>query len=67
MRKDDIWIPDLVPYGMPEGMKFNYLPWEDVRAVVFKDGSVYYVPPVTIKTWCDVNYENVPFGEQVYN
>ena len=52
-------------YTLKEEMKVNYQPWGKVEAVVFKDGSVIFIPPVTMKTWCKPNYDNWPFGEQV--
>ena len=54
----------MVPYTLVD-MKENFLPWRTVNVVVQKDGSVIFMPPVTMKTWCKVNYENWPFGEQV--
>ena len=62
---NDIWIPDLTVYTLKEEMKINYTPWGKVEAVVYKDGSVVFIPPVTMKTWCKPNYDNWPFGEQV--
>ena len=54
-------------YTLKEEMKINYPPWGKVEAVVYKDGSVVFIPPVTMKTWCKPNYDNWPFGEQVKN
>ena len=66
MTSKDIWIPDIVPFMMPDAIKGNNLPFgEDVRPVIKNDGSVIYIQPVTIKTWCPVNYDKWPFGEQV--
>ena len=56
----------MVPYALAD-MKENFLPWKNLEVVVMKDGSVTYVPNITMKKWCKVNYDNWPFGEQVRN
>lgn len=60
---DHIWIPDIVAFTLTD-MKENFVPWGTVNVLVQKDGSIIFIPPVTMKTWCNVNYENWPFGEQ---
>jgi len=55
-----VWIPDITFYNMIGPMT----PLAETNAIIFANGMVIYVPPVSVQTHCNVNYANWPFGEQ---
>jgi len=60
-----IWVPDITCYNAVDVMKPITNGVEELTNVVIRsNGHVIYVPPMMIKTHCNVNYEGWPFGEQ---
>jgi len=56
----ELWIPDVTFYNMIGPM----MPLAQTKAIIMASGLVIYIPPVTVQTHCDANYDNWPWGEQ---
>jgi len=56
----EIWTPDVLAYNSIE--RFYIDPINQV--VIYKDGSVTYIPPFVLKTTCKIDTTWFPFDEQ---
>ncbi|XP_071502940.1 neuronal acetylcholine receptor subunit alpha-3-like isoform X2 [Diadema antillarum] len=56
-----IWIPDLVLYNNADG---NYEVTLMAKALVYSDGTVYWLPPAIYKSSCKINVRYFPFDQQ---
>eukprot|EP00057_Strongylocentrotus_purpuratus_P008098 XP_011662572.1 PREDICTED: neuronal acetylcholine receptor subunit alpha-3 isoform X2 [Strongylocentrotus purpuratus] len=56
-----IWTPDLVLYNNADG---NYEVTLMAKALVYSDGTVYWLPPAIYKSSCKINVRYFPFDEQ---
>ncbi|XP_070578637.1 neuronal acetylcholine receptor subunit alpha-2-like [Ptychodera flava] len=58
----DIWLPDIVPYG---GRSTKAFQGESVKALLYSDGLVYYIPPYEIEVPCEFDNHYFPYDEQI--
>ncbi|XP_002730866.3 neuronal acetylcholine receptor subunit alpha-2-like [Saccoglossus kowalevskii] len=56
-----LWLPDIVLYNNADG---NYEVTLMTKALVYPDGTVYWVPPAIYKSSCLINVRHFPFDEQ---
>ncbi|XP_077989595.1 neuronal acetylcholine receptor subunit alpha-2-like [Glandiceps talaboti] len=56
-----LWLPDIVLYNNADG---NYEVTLMTKALVYPDGTVYWLPPAIYKSSCKINVRYFPFDEQ---
>jgi len=59
LSTNNVWIPDITLYNMVEPMRVD-----PTNIVLMSNGQIIYIPRTYIKTYCNVNYENWPWGKQ---
>ncbi|XP_072169080.1 neuronal acetylcholine receptor subunit alpha-6-like [Diadema setosum] len=55
-----LWIPDIVLYN-------SVAEWETlspVHVLAYPDGIVYYIAPLSVKSWCEMNLAKYPYDVQ---
>ena len=62
---ENVWKPDMVLYKMAGKMVETFSDWQRTPVVIKQDGTVMFIPPVIMQSYCEVNYGNWPWGEQV--
>ncbi|XP_002740880.1 neuronal acetylcholine receptor subunit alpha-3-like [Saccoglossus kowalevskii] len=56
-----IWMPDIVLYNNADG---PYDVTMMTMAIIYSDGTVYWVPPAVYKSSCQIDVDYFPFDEQ---
>merc|ERR1711997_547071 len=57
----EVWLPDITLYNLVGPMTPLA---RGLSVIVFANGLVIWIPPVSSQSHCDVNYDNWPWGEQ---
>ena len=69
INPQNLWIPDITLYNLAGCMNqgsnslgMNIDP--NVEVLVYSSGDLLYIPRAHFQTYCAVNYENWPWGDQ---
>ncbi|XP_052792028.1 neuronal acetylcholine receptor subunit alpha-10-like [Mya arenaria] len=57
-----LWLPDIVLYNNADDYTSGFMP---INAMVHHDGTVFWSPPVRLKSSCKVDITYFPFDHQV--
>ena len=58
---DELWKPDILLYNGATGANINY--YGNTHLLANADGTITWVPPAHLKTFCQLNFTNWPFDE----
>ncbi|CAG2177856.1 unnamed protein product [Oppiella nova] len=59
---DQIYLPDLMAYN---AMEYNKQKIVNTNAIVYSNGAVIWVPPMTLKALCSVDLSKWPYDEHI--
>ncbi len=62
LPQDLVWKPDIMVYN---SIRLNEMDnFGKTRLIVYANGIVLWVPPTTLRTFCEVNMEEWPYDTQ---